>query len=61
MAEYIYEEQSKKRPFIPIVGSDCHNVSHEGRAGIITDILPQGSVELASILRSGDYRIYKID
>ena len=61
LAELIYKEQSQKRPFIAIVGSDCHNVSHEGRAGIISDILPSDSVELAAILRSGEYKIYKAD
>ena len=61
LAEYIYEEQRKKCPFIATVGSDCHNVSHEGRAGIITKTLPENSVELASLLRSGDYKIYKSD
>jgi len=59
MAEYIYEEQSKKRPFIAIVGSDCHNKTHEGRAGIITKTLPKDSVELVTVLKSGDYKIYK--
>ena len=59
MAEIIYEEQSQKRPFVAVVGSDCHNKSHEGRAGIKTKTLPQDSIELASILRGGKYKIYK--
>lgn len=61
MAELIYEEQRRKRPFIAVAGSDCHNVSHEGRAGIITDVLPHNSIELASLLRSGEFKIYKPD
>jgi len=61
LAELIYEEQNAKRPFIAVVGSDCHNQSHEGRAGIITNTLPCDSAGLASILRSGDYKIYKAD
>ena len=61
MAELLYEEQSKKRPFVAIVGSDCHNVSHEGRAGIFTEILPKDSAGLVLILKSGDYKIYKAE
>jgi hypothetical protein len=53
MTEYIYEEQSKKRPFIATAGSDCHELNHEGRAGITADILPEDSAELAALLRSG--------
>jgi hypothetical protein len=59
MAELVYEEQRKKRPFIAAAGSDCHEVTHEGRAGIIADILPHDSIELAELLRSGGYKLYK--
>lgn len=59
LAERVYEEQSRKCPFVATVGSDCHELTHEGRAGIFSDILPQNGAELASLLRSQDFKIYK--
>jgi len=59
LAEMIYEEQSQKRNFIALSGSDCHNISHEGRGGIIAGILPRDSIEFASMLRNGDFKLYK--
>ena len=61
LAERVYEEQSKKRSFIATVGSDCHELTHEGRAGIYSDTLPRDSVELAELLRSGKYKLYRAD
>lgn len=61
LAKLIYEEQHKKRPFIALSGSDCHNVSHEGRGGIIAGSLPNNSAQFAAILKSGDYRLYRPD
>ena len=61
LAELIHEEQNKKRPFIAVSGSDCHNISHEGRGGIIVDSLPKNSAEVASIFRGGEYKLYKSD
>ena len=57
LAELLYAEQSKKRPFIAVAGSDCHELTHEGRAGIISEILPKDSGELARILKSGKYKM----
>jgi len=59
LAELIHEEQSKKCPFIALSSSDCHNRTHEGRGGIISDLLPRNSIEFASILRTGDFKLYK--
>ena len=61
LAELLYQEQRAKRPFIPVVGSDCHELTHEARAGIISDTLPDNSAELADLLRSQNYRMYKFD
>ena len=59
VAERTYRMQHQKRPsFIATAESDCHNVSHEGRAGILSSKLPQDGAELVSLLRSGDYEIY---
>ena len=59
MAEFCHREQSKKRPFIATVGSDCHRAPNVGLAGIVTEILPQNSFDIAAILRGGDYEIFK--
>ena len=62
LAELLYKEQRKKSPhFIATVGSDCHELTHEGRAGIISDMLPENSAELAALLRSGIYKMCKFD
>jgi len=61
MAEHCYQQQSKKRSFIATVGSDCHRIPNVGVSGIITDILPQNSFDIATILRSGDYKIFRAD
>ncbi|MCL2099688.1 MAG: PHP domain-containing protein [Oscillospiraceae bacterium] len=58
LAQLAYDEQQKKRPFIAAAGSDCHELNHEGRAGIISDTLPKNSAELAALLKSGKYRLY---
>lgn len=58
LAERVYEEQRAKRPFIATVGSDCHELTHEGTVGITSDALPQNSVELAELLREQKYEIY---
>ena len=61
LAELAYTEQRKKhkRPFVATVGSDCHELSHEGAVGITSDALPQDGFELAELLRGGKYEIYK--
>ena len=61
LAELACQEQKKKRPFIAAAGSDCHEVTHEGRAGIFSDTLPKDSVELADLLRSQNYKLYMGD
>jgi hypothetical protein len=62
LAELAYREQRKKhpegRPFIATVGSDCHELTHEGSAGILTDVLPRSGAELATLLREQKYEIY---
>ena len=38
-------------------GSDCHDPEDVGRGGIEADWLPKDSMDLARLLRAGDYRI----
>jgi predicted metal-dependent phosphoesterase TrpH len=38
-------------------GSDCHHPADVGRGGIEADWLPEDSMDLARLLRAGDYRI----
>jgi predicted metal-dependent phosphoesterase TrpH len=61
LAQCAYEEQSQKRPFVAVAGSDCHELGHEGRVGIFSDMLPKDGVELAALLRSGEYKFYKAE
>jgi hypothetical protein len=61
LAEFCYQEQSKKRSFIATVGGDCHRAPSVGLAGIMTDILPENSFDIVTILRSGDYQIFRAD
>ncbi|MCL2773103.1 MAG: transposase [Oscillospiraceae bacterium] len=60
LARELYESiaQNQKREYIKIAGSDCHEIGHEATAGIISDILPQNSVELKNLIVSGNYGIY---
>jgi len=38
-------------------GSDCHQESHLGRGGILSDTLPKDEAELVALLKSGKYEI----
>ncbi len=40
-------------------GSDCHHRDHVGRGGILTETPIRTSAELAHILRSGAYELYR--
>lgn len=43
--------------FIRTAGSDCHRPEELGRSGILTETLPADSMELAQLLRSGNYQL----
>lgn len=38
-------------------GSDCHEMHHLGRGGILADYLPKDEKELVQLLRSGKYQL----
>jgi histidinol phosphatase-like PHP family hydrolase len=50
-------DYAKRHHLLMSAGSDCHRPGDEGRAGIMTSSLPKDSIELAALLRSGDYQL----
>jgi predicted metal-dependent phosphoesterase TrpH len=45
---------------LPIIsGSDCHEISHAARGGILTNKIPDNEKELAKLLISGDFKLIK--
>ncbi len=41
-------------------GSDCHEMHHMARGGILSETLPRSDAELAELIRSGNYSIIGI-
>lgn len=41
-----------------LAGSDCHQEGDEGTAGILSEVLPKDTFEMAQLLKSGNYKIW---
>ena len=50
---------AKEHNLIFSSGGDCHLPEDIGRAGIVSDILPENSLQLRDLLRSGNYSLIR--
>ena len=40
-----------------LAGSDCHDIGHAGRSGILSKYIPQNDIEFYELIKSEDYKL----